>query len=64
MNNKDFENLPQILSYIAWNLKRIAEEFERYNDREDKLQTPPKLEERNVPPNKLKDFLDNLGKDE
>ena len=33
--SKQFEDTPQMLSYISWNLKRIAEEFERYNDIED-----------------------------
>lgn len=60
---KEFEDLPQSISYIAWNLKRIAEEFERYNDREDerwRKENPPQCAEAS----KLRTFLDNLKKDE
>ena len=59
--SKDFENLPQTLSYIAWNLKRIAEEFERYNDAQQNSKTPVSTQEENTSNSKLREFLKGLG---
>jgi hypothetical protein len=63
---KNFEDTPQMLSYISWNLKRLADEFERYNDREDerwRKENPSKYINRpkGSENTKLKDFLDKLN---
>jgi len=62
---KNFEDTPQMLSYISWNLKRIADEFERYNDREDerwRKENPPKKNKirATTDSTRLRDFLNNL----
>lgn len=65
--SKQFEDTPQMLSYISWNLKRIADELERYNDREDermqKTSTKPGKIRATADRGKLRDFLNNIDKD-
>lgn len=54
---KDFEDLPQQISYIAWNLKRIADQFERYNNQNDtKKQVPTGASDSD----KLRNFINGI----
>lgn len=55
---KEFEDTPQLLSYISWNLKRIADEFERYNDAQERG-TPPK-QNKEIDNNRLREFINKL----
>lgn len=68
---KDFEDLPQQISYIAWNLKRIADEFKRYNDAQnyapaqEETKKPSVWDKKaNLDKSSLRKFINDLGKDD
>ena len=62
MANKTIDDLPNIMSSISWQLKRIAEELERFNDQQE-TDHKTASDQKPITSNKIRDYLSRLGED-